>query len=229
MKLSQKTLAALAVAAAAVAWSAPAQAGRTLNAVKSRGSVVCGVNTAAPGFSNADSKGNWTGLDVDICRAVAAAVLGDARKVKFVPLASEQRFTALQSGQIDVLARNTTWSMSVCGCGLRGWAGLHGSEEVQDQFCQEAERRHDLRADRHVQRKESSRFRASKQHQVQACCIQHDGSHAGSIHFRAMPGLHNGSLGSCWRPVARKESERLCDSSGYDQQGAAGHGRPPRR
>lgn len=112
MKFYQKALAALAVAATAAAWSVPAQAGRTLNAVKSRGSVVCGVNTAAPGFSNADSKGNWTGLDVDICRAVAAAVLGDAKKVKFVPLASEQRFTALQSGQIDVLARNTTWSMS---------------------------------------------------------------------------------------------------------------------
>lgn len=112
MKFYQKALAALAVAATAAAWSVPAQAGRTLNAVKSRGSVVCGVNTAAPGFSNADSKGNWAGLDVDICRAVAAAVLGDAKKVKFVPLASEQRFTALQSGQIDVLARNTTWSMS---------------------------------------------------------------------------------------------------------------------
>ena len=112
MKLYQKALVALAVAATAAAWSVPAQAGRTLNAVKSRGSVVCGVNTAAPGFSNADSKGNWTGLDVDICRSVAAAVLGDAKKVKFVPLASEQRFTALQSGQIDVLARNTTWSMS---------------------------------------------------------------------------------------------------------------------
>lgn len=112
MKFNQKALTVLVMAAAAAAWSVPAQACKTLNAVKSRGSVVCGVNTAAPGFSNADSKGNWTGLDVDICRSVAAAVLGDAKKVKFVPLASEQRFTALQSGQIDILARNTTWSMS---------------------------------------------------------------------------------------------------------------------
>ena len=111
MKVKQWILPAC-LAAVAVALSAPAHAGKTFDAVKSRGTLVCGVNTAAPGFSNADSKGNWTGLDVDVCRAVAAAVLGDANKVKFVPLASEQRFTALQSGQIDILARNTTWSMT---------------------------------------------------------------------------------------------------------------------
>ena len=112
MNRKQKLIAAAALAAVAATWAIPAQAGRTLNAVKSRGMVVCGVNTAAPGFSGADSRGHWKGLDVDICRAVAAAVLKDANKVKFVPLSSEQRFTALQSGQIDILARNTTWSMS---------------------------------------------------------------------------------------------------------------------
>lgn len=112
MNRKQKLIAAAALAAVVATWAIPAQAGRTLNAVKSRGMVVCGVNTAAPGFSGADSRGHWKGLDVDICRAVAAAVLKDANKVKFVPLSSEQRFTALQSGQIDILARNTTWSMS---------------------------------------------------------------------------------------------------------------------
>ena len=112
MNRKQKLIAAAALAAVAATWAIPAQAGRTLNAVKSRGMVVCGVNTAAPGFSGADSRVHWKGLDVDICRAVAAAVLKDANKVKFVPLSSEQRFTALQSGQIDILARNTTWSMS---------------------------------------------------------------------------------------------------------------------
>ena len=111
MKVKQMILPACLVAVAA-SLSAPAYAGQTFDTVKSRGTLICGVNTAAPGFSNADSKGNWTGLDVDVCRAVAAAVLGDAKKVKFVPLASEQRFTALQSGQIDILARNTTWSMT---------------------------------------------------------------------------------------------------------------------
>lgn len=112
MRKGEKLLLAAVATAAVAAWSVPAQAGKTLDAVKSRGIVSCGVNTAAPGFSGTDSKGRWQGLDVDVCRAVAAAVLKDANKVKFVPLSSEQRFTALQSGKIDVLARNTTWSLS---------------------------------------------------------------------------------------------------------------------
>jgi len=100
----------LAVSAAAVAL--PTHAGKTLDAVKARGQVVCGVNTSGPGFSNADSQGRWTGLDVDFCRAVAAAVLSDANKVKFVPLNSQQRFSSLQAGEIDVLSRNSTWTLT---------------------------------------------------------------------------------------------------------------------
>ncbi len=103
---------AIGVAVGLAAMSLSVQAGAVLDAVKARGQVICGVNTAAPGFSHADSKGEWTGLDVDTCRAVAAAVLGDAQKVKFVPLSSPQRFTALQSGEIDMLARNTTWTLT---------------------------------------------------------------------------------------------------------------------
>jgi len=99
------------VAAAALA-VAPAHAGKTLDAIKARGSVVCGVHEGLAGFSAADSQGNWTGLDVDICRAIAAAVLGDGKKVKFVPLNAQQRFTALQSGEIDILSRNTTWTLT---------------------------------------------------------------------------------------------------------------------
>ncbi|MDY4163053.1 MAG: amino acid ABC transporter substrate-binding protein [Sutterella sp.] len=109
MKLKLLSVAAL-LAAGVVA--TPAVAGVTLDAVKKRGNVLCGVNTSAPGFSSADSQGNWRGLDVNICRSVAAAVLGDADKVKYVPLSSPQRFTALQSGEIDILARNTTWTMT---------------------------------------------------------------------------------------------------------------------
>ncbi|MBT3066294.1 amino acid ABC transporter substrate-binding protein [Rhodoferax sp. U11-2br] len=86
----------------------PAYAGKTLDTIKSRGQVVCGVSSGVNGFSAADSTGKWTGLDVDVCRGLAAAVLGDADKVKFVPLNSQQRFTALQSGEVDILARNTT-------------------------------------------------------------------------------------------------------------------------
>jgi len=84
----------------------------TLSNVKSKGFVQCGVSTGLPGFSNADASGNWKGLDVDVCRAVAAATLGDANKVKYTPLTAKERFTALQSGEIDMLSRNTTWTLT---------------------------------------------------------------------------------------------------------------------
>ena len=94
-------------AIAALATATLAMAG-TLDDVKKAGVLKCGVNTGLPGFSEADSKGEWRGLDVDYCRALAAVVLGDASKVKYVPLNAKERFTALQSGEIDVLSRNTT-------------------------------------------------------------------------------------------------------------------------
>jgi len=103
---------ALALLAAASLAPAPALAGKTLDGIRQRGEVVCGVNTSAPGFSAADSQGRWQGLDVDVCRALAAAVLRDAGKVRFVPLNSQQRFAALQAGEIDVLSRNTTWTLT---------------------------------------------------------------------------------------------------------------------
>ena len=105
-------LIAIAAALSAVCAAVPAHAGKTLDAIKSRGQVVCGVNTGLPGFAAADSQGKWTGLDVDVCRAIAAAVLGDPEKVKWVPLTPQQRFTALQSGEIDILSRNTTWTLT---------------------------------------------------------------------------------------------------------------------
>ncbi|MFD1382880.1 amino acid ABC transporter substrate-binding protein [Rhodanobacter aciditrophus] len=85
-------------------------AAATLDDVKAKGFVQCGVSQGVPGFSNADDSGNWTGIDVDACRAVAAAVFGDAQAVKFTPLSAKERFTALQSGEIDILSRNTTWT-----------------------------------------------------------------------------------------------------------------------
>jgi general L-amino acid transport system substrate-binding protein len=102
----------LAIALGGMIASAPAWAGKTLDGVKSRGQVVCGVHTGLAGFSAADSAGKWTGLDVDVCRAIAAAVLSDPEKVKYVPLTAQQRFTALQSGEIDVLSRNTTITLT---------------------------------------------------------------------------------------------------------------------
>jgi general L-amino acid transport system substrate-binding protein len=107
MKKSVITAAVLSVGV-----SGAAMAAGTLEAVKERGVVQCGVSTGLPGFSVADDKGQWTGLDVDLCRAVAAATLGDASKVKYIPLTAKERFTALQSGEIDVLSRNTTWTQT---------------------------------------------------------------------------------------------------------------------
>src|ERR1044072_4846666 len=94
---------------ASIAETACAQ---TLKAVKDRGLLVCGVSEGLYGFSAADEKGNWCGFDVDFCRAIAAAIFNDPGKIKFVPLSAGDRFTALKSGAIDVLSRNTTWTIS---------------------------------------------------------------------------------------------------------------------
>ena len=99
----------LVIVAGLSAQSATAQ---TLKTVKDRGMLSCGVSQGLPGFSSPDDKGTWTGLDVDVCRAIAATIFNDPTKVKFVPLSAKDRFTALQSGEIDVLSRNTTWTLS---------------------------------------------------------------------------------------------------------------------
>ena len=100
------------IAALVVAVTAQGASAQTLKAVKDRGMLNCGANGSLAGFGLPDAQGKWTGLDVDFCRAIAAAVLNDADKVKFVPLSAKDRFTALQSGEVDVLARNTTWTSS---------------------------------------------------------------------------------------------------------------------
>jgi general L-amino acid transport system substrate-binding protein len=108
----KKHMAAGIVAAALVGAAGTAYAGKDLDAIKARGSLICGVTTGVAGFSLADSQGKWTGLDVDTCRAVAAAIFGDADKVKYVPTTAQQRFTALQSGEVDLLARTTTYTLT---------------------------------------------------------------------------------------------------------------------
>jgi general L-amino acid transport system substrate-binding protein len=99
----------LAVLALGVAGSS-AFAGQTLDAIKQRGTLVCGVHTGLTGFSAPDKAGKYAGIDVDYCKALAAAILGSADKVKYVPLTAQQRFAALQSGEVDILSRNTTWN-----------------------------------------------------------------------------------------------------------------------
>ena len=110
----KKVFAAIAgaVVAAPLLLAAPAFAQSTLTGVKQRGEVRCGVGPGLAGFGIPDDKGNWVGLDVDYCRAIASAIFNDPLKVRFVPLSAKDRFTALQSGEIDALIRNTTWTMS---------------------------------------------------------------------------------------------------------------------
>ena len=108
----KRAIATIAVGLAATLMASAASAQATLNNVKQKGFLTCGSNTGLAGFGVPDAQGNWTGLDVDLCRAVAAAVFNDATKVRFIPLSAKDRFTALQSGEVDVLVRNTTWTMS---------------------------------------------------------------------------------------------------------------------
>jgi general L-amino acid transport system substrate-binding protein len=110
MKITQYVV-SLAVAAA-FGIAASAASAQTLNAVKQRGAVNCGSSTGLAGFGMPDAQGKWSGLDVDVCRAVAAAIFNDPTKVKFVPLTAKDRFTALQSGEVDLLVRTTTWTSS---------------------------------------------------------------------------------------------------------------------
>ena len=123
--------AACAVAAGILSFGLPAQAEPTLAAVKKRGHLLCGVNGQLPGFSSVDSQGNWSGFEVDFCRAVAAAALGDATKVRFVPVTTADRFDALRQGRIDVLTRNTIDTMErTVGTGVRDAAVLYLDRQV---------------------------------------------------------------------------------------------------
>ncbi|WP_428676828.1 amino acid ABC transporter substrate-binding protein [Reyranella sp.] len=123
-----KRLFAAGAAFGAIAFTAAsvsAQTPSTLETVKKRDQVICGVNVGLAGFSLPNSQGKWTGLDIDMCNAVAAAVLGDATKAKYVPLSAQQRFLALQSGEIDVLVRNSTITLERdAGLGIQ-YAGIN--------------------------------------------------------------------------------------------------------
>jgi general L-amino acid transport system substrate-binding protein len=102
----------ISILALAIVFAAQSASAQTLKAVKDRGMLNCGSNGTLAGFGLPDAQGKWAGLDVDFCRAVAAAIFNDTSKVKFVPLSAKDRFTALQSGEVDLLARNTTWTSS---------------------------------------------------------------------------------------------------------------------
>lgn len=106
------SLAAAGAALAMFSMAGTVEAQQTLAQVKQRGLIQCGVSQSLPGFANPDAQGNWAGFDVDMCKAIAAAVFGDVKRVKYVPTTARERFTVLQAGDADLLARNTTWTMS---------------------------------------------------------------------------------------------------------------------
>ena len=121
--IKHASLLAVTLAGGVMAAATVANAGSVFEGVKDKGFVKCGVSTGLAGFSTPDENGNWAVLDVDVCRAVAAAVFGDANKVEYIPLTAKERFTALQSGEIDMLSRNTTWTLtrdSNLGIGFAG-------------------------------------------------------------------------------------------------------------
>ena len=127
--------------------------------------LACGVSQGLPGFSTPDDKGNWTGLDVDFCRAIAAAIFNDPSKVKFLPLSAKDRFTALQSGEFDVLSRNSTWTMSrdtSLGSNFVGVTYYDGQgfmvQRPEGEFGAGTERRLDLHPDRYHDRIEPRRL-----------------------------------------------------------------------
>lgn len=110
--MNLKTLLAAGAIATVAGAALPAAAQSTVEAIQQRGELNCGVSTGLAGFSNPDSEGNWTGLDVDVCKAIAAALLGDSNAVAYTPATAQQRFTILQSGEVDLLSRNTTWTLT---------------------------------------------------------------------------------------------------------------------
>ncbi len=112
MIMKKVIMSTLVASASLFAFINQAHAGATLDAIQKKGFVQCGISDGLPGFSYADANGKYSGIDVDVCRGVAAAIFGDANKVKYTPLTAKERFTALQSGEVDLLSRNTTWTSS---------------------------------------------------------------------------------------------------------------------
>ncbi len=109
----KKLVLAMAVGLAVTSQAGPALAGKDLDVVKARGQLICGVAVGGiAGFMTVDSQGKWTGMNVDICRGISAALFGDSEKVKYVPLSGQQRFTALQAGEVDLLSNNSTWTLT---------------------------------------------------------------------------------------------------------------------
>ena len=188
-----------AISAAAICFALSAQAGPTFDKVKQAGQVVCGVNTGLAGFAQPDNQGHYTGLDVDICRALAAALFGDATKVKYVPLTAQQRFTALQSGEVDVLSRNTTWTLQRdTDLGLNFTAvvyydgqGFMVAKKLGGQKRQGTKWRHDLRAARDHDGAQPRRLLSRQQDRIQTGRDREARRSRERVLFRTLRRLHH--------------------------------------
>ena len=181
----------------------PASAGQTFDAVKAKGFVQCAVNTGLAGFSFADSQGKWTGLDVDLCKAIAVAMFGDAEKVKFTPTTAQQRFVALQSGEVDVITRNATQTLlrdtslgfNIAGVNFYDGQGFIVPAKSRHQERQGAERRHDLRAARHHDRAQPRGLFPQEQDDLQAGADREARRAAAGLCLRPLRLLHDRRLG----------------------------------
>ena len=200
--------------------------------------MTCAANTGLAGFGMPDQQGNYLGLDADTCRAVAAAVLGDAKKVKFIPTTTQQRFTVLQSGEADILTRNTTWTalrdteqgFNFVARHLLRRAGLHGREEGRHQERQGTRRRHRLRPAGHHHRAQSRRLFPHQSHDLQAAGRREAGRGRERLLLRPLRRLHDRPLRP--RRDARRqgvEPRRLRHPARDHLQGAAGAGGAARR
>ena len=223
---------AAAAVALSVAISLPAHAGKTLDTMKQRGALVCGVNVGLAGFSAADSQGNWTGLDVDVCKALAAAVLNDPTKVKWVPLTAQARFTALQSGEVDILSRNTTWTLTrdaSLGLDFMGVTYYDGQgfmvprkTKITSAKAAQGDRR--LRAIRHHHGEEPERLLQVQRPSDEAGRVRRSGSVGEGVLLRTLPGLYDGRFGPCLdSQQGSDQSRRLRDPAGLDLEGAPWH------
>ena len=215
-------------AAFALALSAAGASAQTLKTVKDRGSLICGVSQGLPGFSNPDDKGNWTGLDVDFCRAIAAAIFNDPTKVKFTPLSAKDRFERAQSGEIDVLSRNTTWtsvarrrSAQFHRRQLLRRPGLHGAQGAQGQFGARAQRRLDLHADRHHDRAQSRRLFPLQQHEIRGDRLRHRRRDDQGLRDRPLRRLHHRRVAALFREAQAGQARRARDPARDHLQGAA--------
>ena len=200
---------------------------QTLKTVRDRGSLICGVSQGLPGFSSPDDKGNWTGLDVDFCRAIAAAIFNDPSKVKFTPLSAKDRFEPLRSSEIDVLSRNTTWTSSrdalfnFVGRDLLRRPGLHGAQGAQGEFGARAQRRQRLRPERHHHRAQSRGLLPRQQHEIRDRRVRHRGRDHQGLRVRPLRRVHHRRVAALCREAQAEQRQRPRDPAGGHLQGAA--------